>query len=186
MFSDPNDVLDALPVPPKLGAGQQATRIAPARGLGLELIGQGVELAPGPAREAAVTQFLKSEGEPVLQVAPAENRCLACRTALATSRAARGSTCLSGPRSVTGPCRSSPDSPLPCGRMTASAGRQVQSLLLQKAQASQPCSQKVSDFGQALLGSHQVGRQGVGAGKAAIEIVGAGTGVCAHLPPALR
>ena len=48
MFSNPNDVLDALPVPPKLGAGQQATRIASTSRVGLQLISQGVELAPGP------------------------------------------------------------------------------------------------------------------------------------------
>ena len=51
MLANPDDVLDALPLPSKLGAGQQATGIAPARGLGIELIGQGVELAPRPGAD---------------------------------------------------------------------------------------------------------------------------------------
>jgi hypothetical protein len=55
--------------------------------------------------------------------------------------------------------------------MTASAGREVQTILLQKAQASEPCSEKVSDLGQALLCGHEVGRQGVGAGQAAVGII---------------
>ena len=76
MLANPDDVLDALPLPSKLGAGQQATGIAPACSFGLELIGQRVELAPGTVGEAAEAQFLNPEGEPVLQVAPAENRCL--------------------------------------------------------------------------------------------------------------
>ena len=41
------------------------------------------------------------------------------------------------------------------------------------------------DLGQALVGGHQVGRQGVGAGKAMIELVNAGTGVRDH-PAAAR
>ena len=109
------------------------------------------------------------------------------RTAPATSREVRTSTWSSMPRSASGQFRSSPTS-LRCRAVDDRFGRATSPVPSSpKAQASEPCSEKVGDLGQAFLGSHEVGRQGVGAGKGAIEIVGAGTGECAHLPlPAPR
>ena len=186
MLSDGDDVLDTFPLAQQPRTGDRSPGIAPARRLGLELVDQGVELAPGAIGQPAKVQLLNPIRDPVLKVAPAQDRWLLAEQVFPHVAQFGRRLALQCREFLPGPCRSSPNSPLPCGRMTAAAGRQVQSLLLQKAQASETCSQKVSDFGQALLGSHQVGRQGVGAGKAAIEIVGAGTGVCAHLPPALR
>ena len=64
--------------------------------------------------------------------------------------------------------------------MHAAVGREVQVILLQKAQASETCSQKVSDFGQALLGSHQIGRQRIAARKAVVESLGSFAGALIH------
>ena len=70
--------------------------------------------------------------------------------------------------------------------MNASVGRQVQSPLAlcdrSRERSAETGSQELRDFGQALLGSHQVGRQSVGAGKAAIEIWIPKL-VCAPTPP---
>ena len=52
---------------------------------------------------------------------------------------------------------------------------------LPPAQAHESSSQDLRELGQALVGRHQIGRQGVGAGMAVVEIVDAGTGLRTHL-----
>jgi hypothetical protein len=52
---------------------------------------------------------------------------------------------------------------------------------LPPAQAHEPSGQDLPYLGQALLGGHQIGRQGIGAGRATIGIVKTETGLRAHL-----
>ena len=77
VLADGDHVLDALPLAPQLCAGDRTPGIAPAGGLGLELVDQGIELAPGPIGEPAEVQFLNAVGKPILEIAPAQHRWLA-------------------------------------------------------------------------------------------------------------
>jgi hypothetical protein len=53
-------VLNALPFPPELRAGQQALGLAPPRSLRVQLVDQRVELATGAVGEAAEPRFLNT------------------------------------------------------------------------------------------------------------------------------
>jgi hypothetical protein len=186
-------MLVASPLAPQLRPGDRAPGIAPTGGPGLKLVDQRVEPAPGPIGQPAEVQFLNAVGDPVLEVAPAQDRRLAVKQ-FAPCRGAQVSTWSSAPRSVPGSCRSSPGlSPLPTGRMHASVGREVQVILLQAApiiaafalpETHERCPEDRGDLAHALVSSHVIGRQSVRAGTAAIEIADAGIGVCTH--PAAR
>ena len=175
----------------QLRAGNGAPGIAPARGLGLELVGQGVELAPGPIGQTAEVQLLNA----IARGGPRGSACpgpvAPCRTARATCPGARASTSSSTPRSGPGSYRSSPNlSPLPCGRMHASVGREVQSILLRtccdrsstsrRRRRVRPAARICATSLRRSSAAHQIGRQRIAARKAVVESVGSFAGALIH------
>ena len=184
---------DAFPLAPQLCPGDRTAGIAPAGGLGLELVDQGIELAPGPIGEPAEVQFLNAVGKPILEIAPAQHRWLAVeQLAPHAPQLGRGLVFSAAicARIVSVIAGLSPLSAASHARF-ARARSPVESLRtglrrssITAAQAHESSSQDLPQLSQALVGRHQIGRQSVGAGKAAIGIVKTETGLCAHLAAA--